>query len=74
LITAGNSGVLIPVGIPHVHFSLVFEEAAMGHIEAGNRVSALLRSNLPTARLSFPARPYLAERPGKRAATVLPLP
>jgi hypothetical protein len=42
LITGGNSGVLIPVGIPHVHFSLVFEEAAMGHIEAGNRVLALL--------------------------------
>jgi hypothetical protein len=29
------------VGIPHVHFSLTFEEAAIGHIEAGNRVLAL---------------------------------
>lgn len=29
------------IGIPHVHFSLVFEEAAIGHIEAGNRVLAL---------------------------------
>jgi hypothetical protein len=25
------------VGIPHVHFSLTFHEAAIGHIEAGNR-------------------------------------
>jgi hypothetical protein len=29
------------VGIPHVHFSLAFEEAAIGHIDAGNRVLAL---------------------------------
>jgi hypothetical protein len=29
------------VGIPHVHFSLTFQEAAIGHIEAGNRVLAL---------------------------------
>jgi hypothetical protein len=29
------------VGIPHVHFSLVFDEAAIGHIEADNRVLAL---------------------------------
>jgi hypothetical protein len=28
------------VGIPHVHFSLVFEESAIGLIEAGNRVPA----------------------------------
>lgn len=29
------------VGIPHVLFSLAFEEAAIGHIDAGNRVLAL---------------------------------
>jgi hypothetical protein len=29
------------VGIPHVHFLLTFEEAAIGLIEAGNRVLAL---------------------------------
>jgi len=29
------------VGIPHVHFSLAFEEAAIGYIDAGNRVLAL---------------------------------
>ncbi|HVA14432.1 MAG TPA: hypothetical protein VNF99_14375 [Stellaceae bacterium] len=29
------------VGIPHVHFSLAFEEAAIGYIDGGNRVLAL---------------------------------
>lgn len=29
------------VGIPHVHFSLTFEESAIGLIEAGNRVLAV---------------------------------
>ena len=29
------------VGIPHVHFSPTFSEAAIGHIDAGNRVLAL---------------------------------
>jgi hypothetical protein len=29
------------VGIPHVHFLLAFEEAAIGHVDAGNRVLAL---------------------------------
>jgi hypothetical protein len=28
-------------GITHVHFPLAFEEAAIGHIDAGNRVLAL---------------------------------
>jgi hypothetical protein len=29
------------VGIPHVHFSLAFEEAAIGCIDGGSRVLAL---------------------------------
>jgi hypothetical protein len=29
------------VGIPHVHFSLTFEESTIGLIEAGSRVLAL---------------------------------
>ncbi|MDE2165731.1 MAG: hypothetical protein KGJ66_05270 [Alphaproteobacteria bacterium] len=29
------------VGIPHVHFRLTFEEAAIGRIEGGKRVLAL---------------------------------
>ena len=29
------------VGIPHVHFKLTFEEAAIGRIEGGTRVLAL---------------------------------
>jgi hypothetical protein len=29
------------VGIQHVHFSLAFEEAAIGYIDAGNRVLVL---------------------------------
>lgn len=28
-------------GITHVHFSLAFEECAIGHIDGGNRVLAL---------------------------------
>jgi hypothetical protein len=28
-------------GITHVHFSLAFEESAIGHIDGGNRVLAL---------------------------------
>lgn len=30
-----------PLGIPHVHFKLTFEEAAIGRIEGGKRVLAL---------------------------------
>lgn len=30
-----------PLGIPHVHFKLTFEEAAIGRVEAGKRVLAL---------------------------------
>ena len=30
-----------PVGIPHVHFKLTFEEPAIGRIEGGKRVLAL---------------------------------
>ncbi|MGH7015266.1 MAG: hypothetical protein ACREEL_14135 [Stellaceae bacterium] len=30
-----------PLGIPHVHFKLTFEEAAIGRIEGGRRVLAL---------------------------------
>jgi len=29
------------VGIPHVHFKLAFEEAAIGRVEGGRRVLAL---------------------------------
>jgi hypothetical protein len=29
------------VGIPHVHFRLTFEEAAIGRVEGGKRVLAL---------------------------------
>ena len=30
-----------PLGIPHVHFKLTFEEAAIGRVEGGRRVLAL---------------------------------
>jgi hypothetical protein len=43
------------VGIPHVHFSLAFEESAIGLIEGRQpgAGAALFRGNLPAVRLTF---------------------